>query len=219
MMTICIQLLQQQHPAENPAYEDILYAIGTLAGCTSPLTQTNIVLDTYFQVYVDTLMPFIYAALEAQDQPQLLSAALGVLSDVIRAVGEQISPHCDQIVRYLFADVESITVSRMVKPAILAVFGEIALAIGGAFEGYLPVVMQLLQQAATLGSGTREQPGAFEMLDYIDSLNEGILEAYSGVILGLKGAGKGLSRNYRTNFSRCSCAIYAKFIWVSCTVA
>jgi len=137
-------------------------------------------------------MPFIYAALEAQDQPQLLSAALGLLSDVIRAVGEQIAPHCDQIVRYLFADVESNTVSRMVKPAILAVFGEIALAIGGAFEGYLPVVMQLLQQAATLGSGTRDQSG-FEILDYIDSLNEGILEAYSGIILGLKSAGKGTS--------------------------
>jgi len=137
-------------------------------------------------------MPFIYAALEAQDQPQLLSAALGLLSDVIRAVGEQIAPHCDQIVRYLFADVESNTVSRMVKPAILAVFGEIALAIGGAFEGYLPVVMQLLQQAATLGSGTRDQSG-FEILDYIDSLNEGILEAYSGIILGLKSTGKGTS--------------------------
>jgi importin subunit beta-1 len=148
------------------------------------------VLDTYFQSYVSTLMPFIYAALEAQDQPQLLSASLGVLSDVIRAVGEQITPHCDQLVRYLFADVGSNNVSRMVKPAILAVFGEIALAIGAAFEGYLPVVMQLLQQAATLGSGTRDQSG-FEMLDYIDSLNEGILEAYSGIILGLKGAGKG----------------------------
>jgi importin subunit beta-1 len=135
-------------------------------------------------------MPFIYAALEAQDQPQLLSASLGVLSDVIRAVGEQIAPHCDQIVRYLFTDVEATTVSRMVKPAILAVFGEIALAIGAAFEAYLPVVMQLLQQAATLGSGTRDQTG-FEMLDYIDSLNEGILEAYSGIILGLKAAGKG----------------------------
>ena len=82
----------------------------------------------------------------------------------------------------------------MVKPAILAVFGEIALAIGAAFEGYLPVVMQLLQQAATLGSGTRDQSG-FEMLDYIDSLNEGILEAYSGIILGLKGAGKGIPFN------------------------
>ena len=153
---------------------------------------SNLVLDTYFQVYVGTLMPFIYAALEAQDQPQLLSASLGLLSDVIRAVGEQIAPHCDQIVRYLFTDVESNTVSRMVKPAILAVFGEIALAIGAAFEPYLPVVMQLLQQAATLGSGTRDQNG-FEMLDYIDSLNEGILEAYSGIILGLKGAGKGIS--------------------------
>jgi importin subunit beta-1 len=148
------------------------------------------VLDSYFQLYVGTLMPFIYAALEAQDQPQLLSASLGVLSDVIRAVGEQIAPHCDQVVRYLFTDVESTAVSRMVKPAILAVFGEIALAIGAAFETYLPVVMQLLQQAATLGSGTRDQTG-FEMLDYIDSLNEGILEAYSGIILGLKGAGKG----------------------------
>jgi importin subunit beta-1 len=141
-------------------------------------------------------MPFIYAALEAQDQPQLLSAALGVLSDVIRAVGEQITPHCDQIVRYLFTDVESNTVSRMVKPAILAVFGEISLAIGAAFEGYLPVVMQLLQQAATLGSGTRDQTGAFELLDYIDSLNEGILEAYSGVILGMKAAGKGIYREF-----------------------
>jgi len=135
-------------------------------------------------------MPFIYAALEAQDQPQLLSAALGVLSDVIRAVGEQIAPHCDQIVRYLFADVESATVSRMVKPSILAVLGEIALAIGAAFESYLPVVMQLLQQAATLGNGASRGASGFEMLDYLDSLNEGILEAYSGIILGLKGAGK-----------------------------
>lgn len=194
MMTICIQLLQQQHPAENPAYEDILYAIGTLAGCITLQVSSMLisVMDTYFQIYVGTLMPFIYAALEAQDQPQLLSASLGLLSDVIRAVGEQIAPHCDQIVRYLFTDVESNTVSRMVKPSILSVFGEIALAIGAAFEGYLPVVMQLLQQAATLGSGTRDQSG-FEMLDYIDSLNEGILEAYSGIILGLKGAGKGIS--------------------------
>lgn len=149
----------------------------------------NLVLESYFQVYVATLMPFIYAALEAQDQPQLLSAALGLLSDVIRAVGDQITHHCDQIIRYLFADVESPTVSRNVKPSILSTFGEIALAIGPAFESYLPVVMTLLQQAATLGAGTRDQ-GSYDMLDYVDSLNESILEAYSGIILGMKGAGK-----------------------------
>ena len=161
-----------------------------LPAVLTPTFIANPVLESYFQVYVATLMPFIYAALGAQDQPQLLSASLGLLSDVIRAVGEQIAPHCDQIVRYLFTDVDSAAVSRNVKPAILAVFGEIALVIGAAFEGYLPVIMQLLQQAAELGSSTRDQTG-FEMLDYIDSLNEGILEAYSGIILGLKGAGKG----------------------------
>jgi len=41
MMTICIQLLQQQLPTDNPAYEDILYAIGTLAGCTLQVGHAN----------------------------------------------------------------------------------------------------------------------------------------------------------------------------------
>jgi len=171
-------------------------------------------------------MPFVYAALEAQDQPQLLSAALGLLSDVIRAVGEQIAPHCDQIVRYLFADVESHAVSRNVKPAILSVFGEIALAIGASFETYLPVVMQLLQQAATLGSGSRDTAG-FEMLDYVDSLNEGILEAYSGIILGMKSAGKGTNQpTHQPGFlepsaddSRGTTSLHAKSIWLPCGIA
>jgi importin subunit beta-1 len=162
---------------------------GLLLDVLSTMAILMSVLESYFQVYVTTLMPFIYAALEAQDQPQLLSAALGLLSDVIRAVGDQITPHCDQIIRYLFTDVESNTVARTVKPSILSTFGEIALAIGPAFERCLPVVMTLLQQAATLGTGSRDQ-GSYEMLDYVDSLNESILEAYSGIILGMKGAGK-----------------------------
>ena len=182
------------------------------------LEYADIVLDSYFQVYVGTLMPFIYAALEAQDQPQLLAASLGVLSDVIRAVGEQIAPHCDQIIRYLFTDVDSTAVSRNVKPAILAVFGEIALAIGASFEGYLPVIMQLLQQAAELGSSTRDQSG-FEMLDYIDSLNEGILEAYSGIILGLKGAGKGIILRNCAHYSLLTRSVHAKSIRIPCFIA
>jgi importin subunit beta-1 len=53
----------------------------------------------------------------------------------------------------------------------------------------LNVVAIVLQQAATV---TLTENGAFEMLDYIISLREGIMDAWSGIILALK-QGKGSS--------------------------
>lgn len=82
---------------------------------------------------------------------------------------------------------QSTSVSNQFKPAILQCFGDIAQAIGPHFETYLNVVASVLQQAATV---TLSDNGAFEMLDYIISLREGIMDAWSGIILALK-RGKG----------------------------
>ena len=46
---------------------------------------------------------------------------------------------------------------------------------------------QVLQQAATV---TTAQDGSYEMLDYVISLREGIMDAWGGIILGLKAGGK-----------------------------
>jgi len=78
--------------------------------------------------------------------------------------------------------------SNQFKPAILQCFGDIAQAIGPHFEKYLATVAEVLQQAATITLG---EHGAFEMLDYIISLREGIMDAWSGTILALK-YGKGM---------------------------
>lgn len=83
---------------------------------------------------------------------------------------------------------QTTSVSNQFKPAILQCFGDIAQAIGPHFEKYLNVVALVLQQAATV---VMSDNGAFEMLDYVISLREGIMDAWSGIILALK-QGEGL---------------------------
>ena len=87
------------------------------------------------------------------------------------------------------------SVSNQFRPAILQTFGDIAQAIGQHFETYLQVVGQVLQAAANV---TTNENSAFEMLDYIISLREGIMDAWSGAILAMKG----VKRMYAT------CSIY-----------
>ena len=83
---------------------------------------------------------------------------------------------------------QSPALGNQFKPAILQCFGDIAQAIGGAFETYLSVVAQVLQQAATI----HVPDNSFEMLDYVVSLREGIMDAWSGALIAMKSAGKSM---------------------------
>lgn len=78
----------------------------------------------------------------------------------------------------------------MLKPSILETFGDIAQAIGTKFETYLSVVAQVLQQASGV---TASDDVGFDMLEYIVSLREGIMDAWGGILLAYKGAPQGKS--------------------------
>ena len=56
-----------------------------------------------------------------------------------------------------------------------------ALAIGGHFEKYMDVTMSMLQQA----SATEVDMEDDDLVDYLHQLQEGIFEAYTGVLLSL----------------------------------
>ena len=78
--------------------------------------------------------------------------------------------------------------TNQLKPAILETFGDIAQAIGTHFDTYLSVVAQVLQQASIV---TASSDVNIEMLDYIVSLREGIMDAWGGIVLSYKGKPQG----------------------------
>jgi hypothetical protein len=79
---------------------------------------------------------------------------------------------------------QSPNLGNQFKPAILQSFGDIAQCIGGAFEPYLSVVAQVLQQAANVNNV--DNSTSFEMIDYIVSLREGIMDAWGGIIIAVR---------------------------------
>ncbi|MCJ1261525.1 karyopherin beta [Lobaria immixta] len=172
IMHVVLQILNTVGP-KSSVPDTVFAAVGALSNA----------LEVDFAKYMDSFAPFLYNALGNQDELGLCAMAIGLVSDITRSLGEASQPYCDTFMNYLLSNLRSTSVSNQFKPAILQCFGDIAQAIGPHFEAYLNVVALVLQQAATV---TMSDNGAYEMLDYIISLREGIMDAWSGIILALK---------------------------------
>lgn len=102
---------------------------------------------------------------------------------------DPVNPHLFPLLQKLTHQ-QSPTLSNQFKPAILQCFGDVAGAIGGHFETYLSVVATVLEQAATV---TASADGPTEMVDYVVSLREGIMDAWGGIIGAMKISNKSKS--------------------------
>ncbi|KAF3398302.1 Importin subunit beta-1 [Penicillium rolfsii] len=141
-------------------------------------------LDEDFAKYMESFSPFLYNALEHQEEAGLCSMAIGLVSDIARALNDKVQPYCDTFMNLLLSILRTST--NQLKPAILETFGDIAQAIGTPhFDNYLPVVGQVLQQASSV---TTSSDLPYDMVDYIVSLREGIMDAWGGILLSYKGS-------------------------------
>jgi importin subunit beta-1 len=185
IMHVLLQILNTVGP-KSSVPDAVFATVGSLANA----------LEESFAPYMEAFAPFLYNALGNQEEPALCSMAIGLVSDITRSMGPQCQPYCDTFMNYLlnnlrvrlgsFCDLytstnisQSTALANQFKPAILQCFGDIAGAIGGAFEKYLSVVAQVLQQAATVQASPE---GSYEMYDYVMSLREGIMDAWGGII-------------------------------------
>ena len=140
---IMAALLQMFNSSAGPnraggVQEDALMAVSTLTE----------VLGEGFIKYMEAFRPYLIMGLRNHTETAICQASVGLIGDICRALGAKVLPFCDSIMGLLLETLGNNDVDRKVKPQILAVFGDMALAIGPEFKKYLELVLVMLQQAS-----------------------------------------------------------------------
>ncbi|KAK7872302.1 hypothetical protein R5R35_002759 [Gryllus longicercus] len=175
IMSALLQMFNSNSCKSGGVQEDALMAVSTLVE----------VLGEGFLKYMEAFKPFLCLGLKNHAEYQVCGAAVGLTGDISRALKSKMLPYCDEIMMLLLENLSDNTVHRSVKPQILSVFGDIALSIGTEFRKYLDIVLRTLLQA----SQAQVDRNDYDMIDYLNELREGVLEAYTGIVQGLKGDG------------------------------
>ncbi|KAG5183553.1 armadillo-type protein [Tribonema minus] len=175
IMTLLLKVFGSKHAI---AQEEAFMAAGALADQ----------LERDFAKYMNAFAPILVQGLSNHEEYQVCIVAVGVVGDLCRALDTQMLQYSDEIVRCLLHNLQNPTINRHVKPPVLACLGDIALAVGGGFDKYVDVTVNMLLQAQTVCSSIPPDEDE-DMVDYINQLRESILEAYSGIIQGLNDNG------------------------------
>lgn len=174
VMRALLQMFQSSMGAAGGGVqEDAFVAVGTLVEVLGP----------EFLKYMKLFEQVLYSGLQNHEEYSVCLAAVGLVGDLCRALNTQILPMCHNIMGYLFSNLENNNVNRTIKPQILSVFGDIALAIGPGFEPFFNHAMPVLKQA----SEAEVDRSDYDNIEYLNDLREGCLEAYTGIVQGLKG--------------------------------
>lgn len=142
-----------------------------------------------FERFMPHFAQHLRVGLQNFEASQVCLLSTTVVGDLCRALGGRIITYTQTILEILFANLQNPAVDRKIKAAIMVCFGDIAQAITGEFEKYLAPVVKMLQEASS--TKISDMPVITEdWVDYLNSLREGVLDAYTHIIHGLKEANK-----------------------------
>ncbi|NXF40109.1 IMB1 protein, partial [Nyctibius bracteatus] len=161
--------------------EDALMAVSTLVE----------VLGGEFLKYMDAFKPFLGIGLKNYAEYQVCLAAVGLVGDLCRALQSNILPFCDEVMQLLL---ENLGVSVYLLISQLVTVGlHTEKKVGGGRSRSVRHALKISEGCAT-SSGTvlncaflLPSQSDYDMVDYLNELREGCLEAYTGIIQGLKG--------------------------------
>lgn len=165
--------LQVLHSKTATVHEEALLAISAIA--------TRVGED--FEKYMEAFKPFLMLGLQNSAEHHVCKDAVGVVSEISAALKKKMTVICDDLMRVLLHNLQNPLMERSVKPHIISCLADVALAVEGYFERYLPFVMMMLVQASQVKFDTLD----YDNHEYLNQLREAILEAYTGILQGLAG--------------------------------
>jgi len=143
-----------------------------------------------FDRYMPMFGPHLKVGLENFEDVQVCSLCVGLLGDLSRCLDKLLLQYCDVFLEILYKLLMEGKVDRKIKAAIMPVFGDVAMAISGDFEKYLAPVMNMLAEASKTKLPAEVTDPQDEWVEYLNQLRTGVMEAYTGIIHGLKESGK-----------------------------
>nr|CAA05691.2 importin beta [Drosophila melanogaster] len=173
IMTALLTMFNSSAGKSGVVQEEAFLAVSTLVE----------LLGAQFAKYMPAFKDFLVMGLKNFQEYQVCCATVGLTGDIFRALKDLMVPYSNEIMTVLINNLTEPTIHRTVKPQVLSAFGDIALSIGNHFLPYLSMVLDMLAVASNLQTDANN----FDMNEYINELRESILEAYTGIIQGLKG--------------------------------
>lgn len=163
IMGLLIQVIDGGQDAASEAW----YALGLLANIVLP--------EGGFAPYFDTVHQRLLKGLAAQTDYLTCKACITVVSDVCRNLGPALpQPRLVEFMTALVAVLESQTANRDLKPAAIAAFADVGVAI----EPFLARVLPTLSIAAAVPDPTGDDE---DMEDYLRGLRHSCVTAWTGI--------------------------------------
>eukprot|EP01122_Echinamoeba_exundans_P016333 TRINITY_DN8245_c0_g1_i1.p1 TRINITY_DN8245_c0_g1~~TRINITY_DN8245_c0_g1_i1.p1 ORF type:complete len:873 (+),score=280.05 TRINITY_DN8245_c0_g1_i1:3036-5654(+) len=176
LMGMYFRLFNIKSESSASLHEEALLAVGALINS----------IGAAFEPFLHPFMQFLIHGIANRAEYHVCSVAIGTVGDLARALGPKILEFTDAIITQLETNVGDPDLHRSVKPVIISCYGDIALAISGSFAKYLPSVMDILKGACDLTTSVRlDQTDNWDTIVNMQGLRHAILEAYSGILLGL----------------------------------
>lgn len=173
---IAVCTTQSEH--KNDVLEDAILALGALINTCG----------AKFNRYLPAYYPILCQALMVPEQTRLFIAAVNTIGDLCRSLKGEFSQISAEIMGLLYTALQNQAADCMIKPAILATFGDVAFATEADFVKYLGGVMGLLHQAQSIV----EDP-VLQRDDYIPELQQSIIITYTCILRGMREVHNGLS--------------------------
>ena len=137
--------------------------------------------DEDFFKYIAAAYPYIKKAIEKTDAINVSKCGISIIGDATQALGQKMLPYCDDIMESLVKILRNHSVDKQIKLDVFTSFGSIALSTGASLEKYLPVVMTLMREAATVQLPDNIDE---ETLEYMTDLRSEIMASYPCILQG-----------------------------------